>query len=129
MAREDSQSVIQVVLPNRRVPLEQLLPAPDVVHEDVQAPALGIDPLHERLDLISLEMVDGDRDPNAAGFRHELGRLLDRLRSVVLRGSVAGAAARAVHGRCGLSKRNGRAAPGASTRAGDERNPALESRG
>jgi hypothetical protein len=82
---EDSQSVLQVVLPDRLVPLEQLLPAPDVVHEDVQAPTLGIDALRERFHLIRFEMVDGNRYPKAAGLRHELGRLLDRLRPVVLR--------------------------------------------
>jgi hypothetical protein len=31
---------------------------------------LGVDPLHERPDLVPLEMVDRDRDPCAAGGGH-----------------------------------------------------------
>ena len=74
----------EVVLPERRVPLEQPLAAPDVVDEQVEAPVLGVDPLHERLDGGRLEMVDRDRDPEAARGGHELGGLLDRLGPAVL---------------------------------------------
>jgi len=42
-------------------------------------PAHGVDALHERLDRARLEMIERDRDPDAAGSRHELGGLLDRL--------------------------------------------------
>jgi hypothetical protein len=62
---QEPQPVLEVVLPERRLPLEQQFPTPDVVDDDVKPPALGIDPLYKRLDLTSLEMVDCDRDPYA----------------------------------------------------------------
>ena len=74
-------------------------------------------------------MVDRDRDPDAAGSRHELGGLLDRLRAVVLRTSLPGAAARAVHGRARLSERHSSTASGAAGRAGDQRDLAIERSG
>ena len=82
---QNSQPVLQIVLPQRCLPLEQQLPAPDVVDQDVKLAAFGIDPLYKGLDLTSLEMVDRDRDPYAAGGRDELGGLLDRLRAIVLK--------------------------------------------
>jgi hypothetical protein len=42
-------AVVEVVLPHRRVPLEQPLAAPDVVDEHVEPPLLGVDALNERL--------------------------------------------------------------------------------
>ncbi len=64
---EHPQPVLEVVLPDGRVPLEELFSAPDVVHEHIETPAFGIDPLDERLDLARLEMVDCHRDPTAPG--------------------------------------------------------------
>ena len=51
---EQAQPVLEVVLPDRLVPLEQLLATPDVVHQDVEPAAFRSDPGDERLDL------DGD---------------------------------------------------------------------
>ena len=123
---EQPQAVGEVVLPHRRVPLEQLLAAPDVVDEHVEAALLGVDALDERLDLVGLEVVGRDGDAVAAGGRDELGGLLDRLRAVVLRAGGARAAAGAVDGGAGLAERDGDAAAGAAGRAGDERDRAFE---
>ena len=74
------QAAVEVVLPQRRVPLRQVLAAPDVVDQHVEAVLLGVDALHERLDLHRLEVVDRDGEAPAAGGLDELGGLLDRLR-------------------------------------------------
>ena len=118
---QQPQAGVEVVLPHRRVPLGQLLAAPDVVDQHVQAALLGVDALHERLDLGRIEVVDRDGDPLAAGGADELGGLLDRLRPVVLRPPLAGAAAGAVDGRAGLAQRDRGAAAGAARRARHER--------
>jgi hypothetical protein len=123
---EHPQPVLQVVLPDGRVPLEELLSAPDVVHEHIETLAFGINPLDERFHLARLQMVDRHCDPIAAGVRHELGGFLDRLRPVVLRTSLGGAAARAVDRRACLSERDRRAPSGSAGRAGDERDLAVE---
>jgi hypothetical protein len=62
------------VLPDRLVPLEETLAAPDVVDQDVEPSALHADPRDQRLDLARHEMVDADRDPaprTARAARHE----------------------------------------------------------
>jgi hypothetical protein len=117
---QQPQPPVEVVLPDRRVPLEQALAAPDVVDQHVEAAALGVDALHERPDLRRLEVVGGDRDPLAAGRADELGGLVDRLRPVVLRAPPAGAAAAAVDRGAGLAECDGDAAPGAAGGAGHE---------
>jgi hypothetical protein len=105
---------------HRRVRLDQLLAAPHVVHEQVQPAALLVDPPDQRLHLIRLEMVDDCSDAFAAGGRHELGGLLDRLRAVVLRPPPRGRASGAVNGRAHLSERDGRPAAGAARGPRDE---------
>ena len=45
---QQPQAAVEVVLPHRRVPLGQLLAAPDVVDEDVEAALLGVDARDER---------------------------------------------------------------------------------
>jgi hypothetical protein len=119
---------LQVVLPDRRVPLEQLLAAPDVVDQHVEPAVVAVDPPDQVRDLLGLEMVGLHRDPRAAGGRDELGGLLDRLRAVVLRPLLARRAAGAVDGRPRLPQRDGRPAAGAARRAGDERHLAGEGR-
>ena len=122
---EQPQAVGEVVLPDRRVPLEELLAAPDVVDEHVEPALLVVDAAHERLDLGGLEVVGRDGDALASGGGDELRRLLDRLRAVVLRAGGARAAAGAVDGGAGLAERDGDAAAGAAGRAGDERDRCL----
>ena len=77
---QQAQAVLQIVLPDRLVPLEELLAAPDVVDQNVEPPLLGPDALDQRPHLGGNQMVDPDRDALAAGFRDQLGRLLDGLR-------------------------------------------------
>ena len=48
---QQPQAGVEVVLPHRRVPLEEVLGAPDVVDEHVEAAVLGVDALDERRDL------------------------------------------------------------------------------
>jgi len=120
------QAAVEVVLPQRHVPLDQLLAAPDVVDEHVEAALLGLDPRDERLHLRGDQMVDLDRDPIPARLADELGGLLDRLGAVVLRAPLAGRAPRAVDGRAGLAERDGGAAPRPAGRARDERHLACQ---
>jgi hypothetical protein len=115
------QPAVEVVLPHRRVPLGELLAAPDVVDEHVQPALLGLDAPHERLDQGRLQMVNLDRDSLPAGAIHELGGLLDRLGPVVLRAPLPRRAPRAVDRRACLAQRHRRAPPGPARRARDER--------
>jgi hypothetical protein len=98
----------------------------NVVDQDVKPLVFGVDPLHERADLARLEMVDRDGDPGAAGGADELGGLLDRLRPVIFRPPLAGAAAGAIHGGSCFPERDRRVPPGPARRARDERNLAVE---
>ena len=125
---EQVQAVAEVVLPHRRVPVEELLAAPDVVDEHVEPALLAVDALDERLDLVGLEVVGRHGDAGAAGLRDQLGGLLDRLGAVVLGAGGARAAAGAVDGGAGLAERDGDAAAGAAGGAGDEGDRAFEVR-
>ena len=118
---EQAQPGVEVVLPHRRVPLEQVLGAPDVVHEHVEAAVLGVDPLDQAADLPGLQVVDRDGDSLAARRGHELGGLLDRLGPVDLGAAPARAAAGRVDRRPRLAERDGDAAAGAPRRPGDQR--------
>jgi hypothetical protein len=120
------QAVREVVLPYRRVPLDQELPAPDVVDEDIEAALLGVDALDERLDLRRLEVVDLDCDPLVARGTDELGRLLDRLRLVILRAPLPRRATGAIDRRARLTQRNCRASPSAARRAGYQSHLSLQ---
>jgi hypothetical protein len=120
------QAVREVVLPYRRVPLDQELPAPDVVDEDIEAALLGVDALDERLDLRRLEVVDLDCDPLAARGTDELGRLLDRLRLVILRTPLTRRATGAIHSRARFSQRDRRATSRPAGRAGHESHLAFQ---
>ena len=126
---QHSQTVVEAVLPHRRVPLRQLLAAPDVVDQHVEAALLGVDALDERLDLRRLQVVDLGRDPGAACGVDELGGLLDRLRPVVLRAPVPRRSTGAVDGRPRLSERDRDAPPGTAGRAGHERHLPCERAG
>ena len=94
--------------------------------KDVELAVLGVDALDQAADLRGVEVVDRDGDPLAAGCGHELGGLLDRLRTVVFGAPLPGGAAGAVHGRPGLAERNRRAATGAARRPGHQRNLAVK---
>ncbi len=87
------------MLPHRAVPLEEPLAAPDVVHQHVEAPLLGVDPPDQRLHLRRHQVVRDHGDALPARRRDQLRRLLDGLRPVVLRPAAARTAARHVHRR------------------------------
>ena len=123
---QEPQAVVEVVLPHRRVPLEEVLGAPDVVDEHVEAALLGVDPRDQGRDLRGVEVVDRDRDPLATRRRHELGGLLDRLRPVDLGAPLARRAAGRVDGRARLAEADGDAASGAAGRPGDEGDAAFQ---
>ena len=63
---EHLQPGIQIVGPERSVPFDEVLAAPDVVDKDVQPALLGVDPLHEGFHLGSLAVIDLDGDSSAA---------------------------------------------------------------
>jgi hypothetical protein len=44
---QDPQSVLEIVFPERGVPLEQSLGPPNVVDEDVEPPGIAVDPVDE----------------------------------------------------------------------------------
>jgi hypothetical protein len=91
------QAVVERVLPHLLVPAEQLLAAPDVVHQAIQPAGRTLDPVDQRPDLVVLQMVDRHRDARAAGRRDHLGGLLDGLRPVDLRALRPGAPPGGVH--------------------------------
>ena len=123
---QQAQAVLEVVLPELGVPVEELLAAPDVVHEDVEAAVALVDTRDESCDLIGLEVVDRDRDPLAARGVDERGGLLDRLGAVVLGALLPGRATGAVDGCARLSQRDRRAAPGSAGRTRDQRDLARQ---
>jgi hypothetical protein len=60
---KQAQAVGKIVLPDRLVPFEQLLAAPDVVDQDVEPPCVAADPLDQGADLVRNEMVRGTAMP------------------------------------------------------------------
>jgi hypothetical protein len=123
---EDPQSVGEGVLPHGLVPLREVLAAPDVVDQHVEAAPLGVGARREPFDLLRDEVVRGHGDPGAARGRHEVGGVLDGLRPVVLAASLAGRSAGDVHrGACRAELH--RDAPACtSRRARDQRHPSGE---
>jgi hypothetical protein len=60
------QAVFEIVVPDRLVPFEEVLAAPDVVDENVEPRLFMADALDEPLDRGCVEMIDLDRDAFAA---------------------------------------------------------------
>jgi hypothetical protein len=87
---------------------------------------IGVDALDELVDLLRVEVIGGNGDALPPGLVDQLGRLLDRLGAVVLGALRAGAAARAVDRRPGLTQRDGDAPAGAAGGAGDQRDLARQ---
>lgn len=86
---QDPQTVVEVMVPDRGVPvcrstLEHFC-APDVVDEHVDVPVVIADPSGESRNLFGVEVVGLESDPPATELGHEIGRLLDRLRAVIVR--------------------------------------------
>ena len=118
---EEAEAVREVVLPDRLVPLEEPLAAPDVVDEDVEPARLRPDPRDERRDRLRVEVVDGDGGGTPARGRDQLGGLLDRLGAVVFGARRPRRAAGDIDRRAGGAELGGDAAAGAAGGAGDER--------
>jgi hypothetical protein len=102
------------------VPGGQRVAAPHVVDQYVQPALLAVDALHEGLDLLRNQMVDGHRDAGAAGRRDELGGLLDGLGAVHLGPLGARAASGGVDRGAGRTELHRDLPPGASRRPGHE---------
>lgn len=81
--------------------------------------------------LIRVQMVNLNRSAGTAELRDELGRLFDRLGSVVVRPAASrhAASSRADYGRSGFTQRGGDAASGAPRRSGNQGNPPTQCRG
>jgi hypothetical protein len=56
----------------------------DVVHQHIEPPVVGVNPLHEPSDLIEFKVVDTKCDALTAGRGDELTGLLDGLRTINL---------------------------------------------
>ena len=97
---QQPQAVVEVVLPDRAVPLEELLAAPDVVDQDVERGPARRDAVDQRPDLLGLEVVGRYGDAVAAGRGDQVGGVLDGLRPVVLGAPLRGC--------CGRSRRRWR---------------------
>ena len=127
---KDAQPGVEVVLPDRRVPVVgaalQDLGAPDVVDQHVDVAVVVPDPLGETPHLVGVEMVDRDRDAGAAEIRDHLGGLFDRLGAVVLGALRARRAPRADDGRAGFTQRGGDATARATRRARDDGDASLQ---
>src|SRR5690606_33117234 len=123
---KDAEPLVEVVLPQLRVPVDHHLAAPDVIDEDVEPPVLAVDALDQRADLLAFEVIDLDRDPGTARGVDELRGLLDRLWPVVLTAALPRRASRRVDRRAGLAQRDRDAAPTAARRSRDERDLPLQ---
>src|SRR5262245_729223 len=76
---EHPTALVEAELPERRSPFSQLVAAPDVVDEDVQAPVLSRDAGEKRLDVSLLGVVDAKSSGGSAASLNELLCLFDRL--------------------------------------------------
>ena len=95
------QPIREIMLPDRLVPLEQVLAPPDVVDQDVERAALAADARDKCLHFAGDQMVDADRDRLAAELGDQRSGLLDRLAAPDLRRTALGAAPGHVDGRSG----------------------------
>jgi hypothetical protein len=81
-------------------------PSPDVIDQDIQAAVLVRDTRDQRLHLRRIQMINLHGDALAARVLHELGRLFNRFRTVVLRALRARGAPSAVDGRSSRTQLN-----------------------
>jgi hypothetical protein len=123
---QDSQSLFEIVLPDRDVPLprptlEHLGP-PDVIHEDVDVSVRSMNVVGKALHFRGIEMIDHLGNAGAAKARDLFRRLLDRFRPVVVRARRARSACAApgTDDSCPrLAQRRRNSAPGGARRARD----------
>ncbi|MGX1365474.1 hypothetical protein RKD19_000833 [Streptomyces canus] len=118
---EQPEAVFEVVLPHRGVPPEEVLAAPDVVDEDVEAVLLVADAVDERADLGRVQVVGGYGDAVAAGRGDEVDGVLDGLGAVVVGAAGAGAASGDVDGGARRPQFHGDPAARSPGGSGDQR--------
>jgi len=116
---KDAQADVEIVLPDRRVPISraafEILRAPDVVDQHIDATVIGAKALGQASDMVGVQMIDLDRASRTAQPRDQFGRLFDRLRAVVVRSAGArhAAAPGADDRRARFTQSCGDATPGA----------------
>jgi hypothetical protein len=118
---EQSQTVVEIALPDGLVPLGFAELTPDVVHQDVQRTLLLLDPVDQGPDLLGVQMIHRYGDPVTTGLVDQGRGLLDRLRPVHLRPASLRAAPGHVHGRAGGTELDRDPAPGRPGRPGHQR--------
>src|SRR5688572_16878023 len=129
---QDPEPFGEIVLPDRRVPVGgtalELLPAPDVVDEQVDPVVVSTKALREALDLRWVEVIDLDGDPAPTRAGDELRRFFDGFWAIVVgaAASRAAAAPRAVDDGTGLAECHRDAAPRAARRSGHHRHATAE---
>ena len=123
---QHAKTVPEIVLPDRRVPLLEILSTPQVVDQHVQAALLSADPRDQRFDLARHKVVNPDRDAPAAGRGDLLGGFFDGLRPAILGLLRPRRSAGHIDGRAGLTKLHGNAPACAACAAGYQRYLALK---
>jgi hypothetical protein len=118
---QDAKAGVEIVLPELGVPPGEVVAAPDVVDEDVEASLVGLDARYERLHLRRVEVVADDRHSLPSSLAGASGRAFDRLGPTHLRWTVLAAAARGVDGRPGGGQLDREGATGTTGGTGDER--------
>src|SRR5215469_7588306 len=63
-----------IQFPEWLAPFGELVAAPDVVDQDVETIEIAIDAIEQSAHFIGNRMVDANRDADAAGRGHQLGR-------------------------------------------------------
>src|SRR5690606_34472867 len=121
-----AKPVLQIMVPDRLVPFEQRLAAPDVVDQNVEAALFGADARDEGAYFIGHEVIGRDGDALAAERGHEFGALFDRLRALVFGGSLPRRPSGDIDGGAGRAEFRRDAAPGAARRPRDQGDLAVE---
>src|SRR6185437_15088140 len=119
-AAQQPQAVVQVVFPERGVPLGERVTAPDVVDQQVEPAAFAGDPFDEGADLAGVGVVGLHGDAGAAGAVDQLGGLVDGLGALHGGRGAGGGPAGDVDGGAGGAQFDGDAAAGTAGGAGDE---------
>ena len=105
---------------SERVPGGEVVAAPDVVDQDIQASALGFDTRYLGLHLRRLEVIAGDRDGLPSGLGGPSGGALDGLGPIDLGSMVLAATSGGVDDRPGGSQLDREGTTRTASRTGDE---------
>ena len=108
------------MLPDRLVPLEQLLATPDVVDQDIEPAAFRADPRHQRFDLERHQVIHPDSDTITTSGSNKLSCLFDCFASAILRAMTSARAASHVDGGSGRAELYRDPSPGTARPTGDK---------